>query len=213
MGYGWGWGGLGFYQAPSPTNYLNQHALTRAAAGPAARPSHSPYANNPNAYINRVRDNGFVSHYDVRRRRPPAYQPEQTASRGNTGRVELQPAATAAAPNPVPPLGSFFDASHKLVWPSESPINADLKEKRDLSDQASLAVLKEKRQQSAASISSVTHARQQLLYYGRPALQEIRTQSTPAIADSFHRFLLALYDSLAQAASPPEADSGTAPNP
>src|SRR5262245_19801797 len=68
MGYGWGWGGLGFYQAPSPTNFLNQHALTRAAGGRPARPSHSPYANNPNAYFNRVRDNGFVSHYDVRRR-------------------------------------------------------------------------------------------------------------------------------------------------
>jgi hypothetical protein len=98
------------------------------------------------------------------------------------------------------------------VWPSESPINGDLKEKRDLSDQASLAVREETRRQMAASISSVTHARQLLLDYGRPALQEIRAQSTPAIADSFHRFLLSLYDSLAQAAWPPDANSGTAPN-
>ena len=53
----------------------------------------------------------------------------------------------------------------------------------------------------------------ELIDYGQPALQEIRTQATPAIADTFHRFLLSLYDSLAQAVGPPDALSGTAPNP
>src|SRR4051812_28052386 len=56
MGMGWGWGGFGFSNVPSPTNFLHQHALTRAAAGMQARPSHSPYRNNPNSYINRIRD-------------------------------------------------------------------------------------------------------------------------------------------------------------
>src|SRR5262245_46140095 len=84
IGYGWGWGDLGFRTVPSPTDFLNQHALNRAAAGIQSRPSHSPYSGSPNAYFNRVRDNGFVSHYDVRRRLPPAYQPEPTASLGNT---------------------------------------------------------------------------------------------------------------------------------
>jgi hypothetical protein len=208
MGMGWGWGGFGFNNAPSPTNFLNQHALTNAARGMQARPSHSPYRNNPNSYINRVRDNGFVSHYDVRRRQPPAYRPEPTASLGNTGQVQPQAAAATAAPKPVLPLGSFFDAAQKLVWPNDSPINGDLKEKRDISDQASLAVLEETQHQSAASITSVTDARQKLLDYGRPALQEIRAQATPRIADTFHLFLLSLYESLAQAAWPPDAISG-----
>jgi hypothetical protein len=192
---------------------LNQHALNRGAAALQSRPSHSPYSNNPNAYFNRVRDNGFVSHYDVRRHRPPAYQPTPTASPGNTGGVAAQPAAATAARKPAPPLGSFFDASQKLAWPSDSPIDGDLKEKRNLSDQASLAVLEEVRQQTTASVSSATHAREKLLDYGRPALQEMRTRATPAIAETFHHFLLSLYDSLAQAAWPVDANPGTAPNP
>jgi hypothetical protein len=62
-------------------------------------------------------------------------------------------------------------------------------------------------------MSSVTHARQKLVEYGQPALQEIRAQATPVIADAFHRFLLALYDSLASAAGPPDAGAGTTSQP
>jgi hypothetical protein len=149
----------------------------------------------------------------VRRRQPPAYQPEPTGSLGNTGRGVPQAGAEAQSSRPIAPLSSFFNAASKLVWPSESPAGGDLGEKRDLADQASLAVLEETRRQVTASLSSVTHARQKLLDYGRPALQEIRAQSTPAIADSFHQFLLGLYDSLAQAAWPAEAGAGTIPKP
>jgi len=213
MGYGFGWGGFGFNNAPSPTNFLNQHALTRAAGGAQAPRSHSAYRNNPNAYFNRIRDNGFVSHYDVRRRQPPSYRPESTSSRGNSGRAEARPAADTAATNPIAQLVSFFNASKKLVWPNESPTGGDLKEKRVVSDQASLAVLEETKRQSVASISSVTHARQKLIDYGQPALKTIRTQATAAIADTFHGFLLSLYDSLAQAAEPPDSIAGTPPKP
>jgi len=55
----------------------------------------------------------------------------------------------------------------------------------------------------AASLSTVTQARQKLLDYGRPALKEIRQSATPRIADTFHLFLLSLYESLAQAANAP----------
>jgi hypothetical protein len=190
---------------------LNQHALTRAAAGLQGVPSQTPYANNPNAYFNRVRDNGFVSHYDVQRRRPPTYGQETTAPRRNTGGVDAPPAAAEAAPRPLVPLASFFDAAQKLVWPNESPTDGDLKEKRDHSDQASLAVLEETRRQPVASISSVTYARQVLIDYGQPALKKLRTETTPVIADTFHIFLLALYDSLAQAAGNVDGTPITAP--
>src|SRR5262249_37316043 len=74
IGYGWRWGGT----ANPTTQLLTQHALQRGAAALQSRPSRRPYANTPNAYFNRLRDNGFVSHYDVRRHRPPTYQPAPT---------------------------------------------------------------------------------------------------------------------------------------
>jgi len=204
-GFGWGWGGFG-YVAPSPTNFIQQHALTAAARGREPRPSHSPYANNPNAYFNRIRDNGFVSHYDVRRRQPPSYQNRRSSS-GSPSAVVSQPSPAGTAADAILPLASFFNAARTLVWPNESPTADELKEKRVLADQAILAVLDETTQQPSATVGSVTTARQKLLDYGQPALKEIRIQSTPPIADAFHRFLLSLYDSLALAAWPPSSAS------
>jgi hypothetical protein len=83
--------------------------------------------------------------------------------------------------------------------------------KRDRSDEASLVVLNETKQQTVASITSITEARERLLEYGRPALQEVRREQTPRIADSFHLFLLSLYESLAQAASPVPATASPDP--
>ena len=53
-----------------------------------------------------------------------------------------------------------------------------------------------------ASLSSAAYARKKLLGYGQPALKEIRSSATPALADAFHMFLLSLYDSLGQSAEP-----------
>jgi hypothetical protein len=198
---GFGWFG-GFNFIPSPGQFLNEHANIRAAQGQQARPSHSPYAGNPNSYINKIRDPGFIPRYDVGHRRPPAYRSEVTASRVDPT-AATQPAPTPPVARPVVPLASFFDAMLTLVWPSESPVEGKLKEKRDISDQACLVVLKETKQQKVATIGSVTTARNRLLDYGQPALQMIRAQSTPRIADSFHLFMLSLYESLAQAATPP----------
>jgi hypothetical protein len=204
MGAGWGWGMFGVQPSPS-TSFLNQHANTRAALGRPAPPSHNAYSGNPNAYFNRVRDNGFVSHYDVRRRRAPSYQTGSTADRG---REESRPAPPEASTAAIVPLASFFDASTRLVWPQESPVDGDFKEKRDVSDRAVLAVLKEKQQHGVASVTGAAEARQNLVDYGRPALRQLRAASTPPIADSFHRFLLSLYDSLGASALPPETAPG-----
>jgi hypothetical protein len=46
----------------------------------------------------------------------------------------------------------------------------------------------------------VASAREALIAYGQPALQYLRETSTARVADTFHLFLLSLYDSLAQAA-------------
>ena len=45
----------------------------------------------------------------------------------------------------------------------------------------------------------------------QPALQLIRSHSTPRIAENFHQFLLSLYDSLAAAANPTELASAAKP--
>jgi hypothetical protein len=202
-GMGMGWGMFGVPESPS-TRFLNDHALSRAEGVAARRSrSHSANAGSSNSYLNRVRDNGFTPHYDARRRRAPSYQPERTASLGNSGREEPRPAAAAAATRPLVSLKDFFDASLRLVWPQESPVDGEFGEKREIADRASLAVLKQTKEYGSAPITSVADARQKLVTYGQPALRHLRTAATPPIADAFHRFLLSLYDSLEAAASVP----------
>jgi hypothetical protein len=198
MGYGFGFG-MGMGQS-AVSGYLNDHALVGAARGMQGVPSRTPLAGNPNSFHNRLRDDGFVSHRDVRRRQPPTYRTEAMASLGN--RQMQQPQAPSAPAQPDLPLVSFFDPARRLVWPSESPVSGDLKELREISDLASLAVLDETKQIGTASITMAATAREKLLDYGRPALREIRASATPRIADSFHIFMLSLYESLAQAATP-----------
>jgi hypothetical protein len=111
-------------------------------------------------------------------------------------------AMTVAQARPVVPLASFYNAQHQFIWPGDAPTADALKDQRVIAEQASLAVLDEARKNGVASIAAVTDARQKLLDYGRPALKYVRTHETPRVADSFHGFLLELYDALAQAANP-----------
>jgi hypothetical protein len=199
----WGWGFGGFNYVPSPTDFLNQQALVNAARA-GSPPSNNVYAGNPNSYLNRIRDNGFVPSYDVVRRVPPARRPNPPVSPGERPGGQAPPQTVNTVPAPVVPLPSFFNDARQLVWPSDAPVAGDLKRKRDISDEGCLVVLGEFQMLGRASIASVTDSRQKLLDYGQPALQEIRTYATPRVADTFHLFLLSLYESLAQAANPPE---------
>ena len=191
--------GMGFRTVPSPTDFLNQHALINAqrASGPT---SNNVYAGNPNSYVNRVRDNGFTPSYNVQRRRSSTAAP---VSLGASSRAQAPVPPAAAATRNAPTLASYFDEQLRLVWPADAPVSGDLKPKRDASDKASLAVLTEVGKQGRASVAAATDARQKLLDYGRPALQEIRETATPVVADTFHAFMLSLYDSLKQAAAAP----------
>ncbi len=103
MGFGYGIMG-GFNSVPSPGDFLNQHSLLNAgrARGPV---SNNVYANNPNAFIHRIRDNGFVPHAGIVDRRSPGYQASRLRpqSLSQTSNNQPQPAAsspitTAAAP-------------------------------------------------------------------------------------------------------------------
>jgi len=216
MGFGYGILG-GFNYVPSPGDFLNQHALLNA--GRAGAPvSNNVYANNPNAFINRIRDNGFVPHAGIVDRRSPGYQasrlrPQSLSQTGNNQSPPAASSANAAARRPVVPIGSFFDASRMLVWPSDAPVEGDLITKRDTSDRACLAVSDLVDKHRSAPITTVTYARNRLLEYGQPALQFIRSHTTPRIAENFHQFMLSLYDSLAAAANPTELASATNPTP
>jgi len=214
IGMGMGMGMGGFHYASSPTDYLNQRArLNAARAGAPA--TQGSIAGNPNAYYNKVRDDGFVPHHDLQLRQSQAKRSQHPGSLGD--QVHRQPAVdsteASSRPKQAIPLTDFFDTSEKLVWPGEAPAAAGLKKKREIFERASLAVLEESRQQGVASIATVTAARQKLLDYGRPALQQVRASSTPQVADTFHHFLLSLYESLARSAAPPEITPGSAPKP
>jgi hypothetical protein len=202
--------GLGlFNRVPSPTQLINDQALISAGAG-RRQPSRNVYANNSNSYINRIRDNGLSPHYGAESRRPPGFEVDRRRARSlsQANNTPSQPAAVAIAeadPRPVHPIGSFFNVSRQLVWPSESPVADDLRAKRDTSDQACLVVVDLVEKHRSAPITTVTYARQRLLDYGQPALRALRSLTTPRVAEGFHLFLLSLYESLAAAANPPES--------
>ncbi|WP_165070728.1 hypothetical protein [Paludisphaera rhizosphaerae] len=208
---GFGWGGFAMPWVPTPTNFVNDWALQNAARA-GRPPSNNVYANNPNSYINRLRDPGFTPTQDARgfsygSRRAAEIAAAQAAR--SPGEVAAHGSSATTAPPPPPPakpaqpVASFFDASGRLVWPAEAPTNGDLKAKRDVSDQAAAAVRREVDAQGWAPIALAAEARQKLLDYGRPALQEVRASSTPMIAQTFHEFLMSLYNAIGSATVPP----------
>ena len=199
--YGYGFGMGGFNYVSSPTDFVNQHALSGARA---SRPApNDVYAGNPNSYLNRIRDNGFVPSFDVTRRIPPANRPDSRVSPGAKATGAAGGRRPVPPPKPVLPLPSFFNEARILVWPSDSPVEGELQQKREISDESSRVVLSEYQAQGRATIGSVTDSRQKLITYGQPALQHMRTNSTPRLADAFHMFMLSLYESLGQAAQSP----------
>jgi hypothetical protein len=202
FGFG-GWGG--FSPVPKPESFVNSMALV-AAARPSTAPNGHPYANDGNSYINHLRDNGFVDRYNVDRRSAYANQygtyPPPPVARTARPPVPTQTAMNVPQPKPNLPLVSFYNADNTLAWPGDAPVEGDLKEKRSAVDQASQAVLAETKKNGVATMASVTDARQKLIDYGKPSLQYLRAHETPRLADTYHLFLLSLYESLAQAASP-----------
>jgi hypothetical protein len=213
-GFG-GWGlGLGYNQnAYTDVNYLNSRANTLAGIAGA----HTPQPLQAPQY--QTRDDGFYDKYDMATRESMINRVARDPS-GEMGTADPSGVlVTAPAPRristpkaqsgPSEPttvkLANFFNKDQQLVWPSVSPISGDLGKKQEAADLAALAVLNEYDMKGLARLSTVTDARQKLLDYGRPALQYVRDNSTPALADSFHVFLLSLYGNLGNAATVPKA--------
>lgn len=218
--YGGGFGiGFGIGRTvPPPEMFLNQRALlnaSQATFGPRGFSSANPYANG-NAYFNNIRSNDFTQRYSIDSRaesqfrsirRPTASstRPRTTPTPAPATAATAAPAPAPAAANPVLPLASFFNAVGMLIWPEGSPTTGELGPKREASDQATGVVYREVQQRGFAPIGSVTDARTKLVDYGQPALAFMRENTTSRVADGFHLFLLSLYESLGQAATPPQA--------
>lgn len=203
--------GFGFENPKTETNFLNTWSLQNAAAAAANRPQ------NLTAPKFQVRDEGLTEKYDPETRAAminrTARNPKRELrlaglndTKPSVTTTNVTPAAVAQPkPRPVVQLNNFFDKSERLVWPSDAPINTELRAKRDLADQAILIVRNEYELQGIARLANVSDARQKLLDYGRPALDYARRQSTPIMAESFHSFLLGLYDNIGLAATTPRA--------
>ncbi len=210
-GFGYG---FGFNQnAYSDVNYLNQRSLQNGEAAAANRPQ--PLT----APQYQSRDDSLYDRYDLETResmidriaRDPAQEMGTASPTGAVPRPRnaSKPKAPAAAAQPEEPrsvhLADFFNQDHQLVWPSASPISGDFGKKQETADLAALAVLNEYDLKGLASTANVAEARRKLLEYGRPALDQVRQQSTPALTDAFHVFLLSLYGNLGAAATVPKA--------
>jgi hypothetical protein len=211
FGYGgFGYGGVGGIYGAQTNGMINSWALQNGQKATMGPVQDNVYANNPNAYINHLHDDGYLDKYDVGTRR----EIEASVGRYSDGpppsyyRPVSRPAPARPAPAqptaPIVPISSFFDRYQKLVWPGGSPDFGDLAARRTTADLACLGVLNDYNIHGLAQVGTVTEARSKLVEYGRPALQYIRDNSTPRVADTFHLFLLSLYESLAQAATIPK---------
>ncbi len=209
--YGFGIG-IGLPNTQAEVDFVNSWSLQRGAAAAANRPRPltSPSFQS--------RDEGFLERYDLATREAMvnriARNPRQQMSTVNPSGLRPDvppPPPISRSPQPVAAaepsarsvvlLGNFFNQDRRLVWPADAPVTGDLGGRRDVADRAMLAVLNEYELEGLAHLSNVTYARERLLEYGRPALEYARRLSTPAMADSFHAFLLTLYSNLGLAAT------------
>ncbi len=196
FGFGFGFGA----QTPASVNFLNDHAIARTHAAAAARPQ--PLR----APIPVSRDVDFFTRYDAATRAAMTDRVSRRRVLPRAPATQSQPisyADNSPTSRPVQPLASFFDKMRQLIWPADAPIEGDLAAKRATSDAQALVLLTEVSGRGYAQVATAADARDKLLEYGRPALQFMRDNSTPAVSDTFHAFLLSLYDSIGETPRPP----------
>jgi hypothetical protein len=201
---GFGWGFPHPYTPPS-VNMLNNRANVRAGMDQEALNRTS--LSTPDRFDYRRQQVAMQQRYDVSSTRGM-----QVARAGRGTPIPGTRASAAGRPTPPPgdqpapverpilEITSFVNQQDQLVWPSDAPVSGDLITRRDQADDAIHEVVLEYRAMNAARINTVATAREALIGYGQPALQYLRENSTARVADTFHLFLLSLYDSLAQAA-------------
>jgi hypothetical protein len=199
--WGFGYGGFGGGQVG---NYMTQQNINNRSAAAASYAysirqnipgTGNVYANNPNSYINNIRDASFSERFDPSTRRTIQSQAVRRSPTARPAENNAPRPATAS----ILPVTQFFSATGVLVWPSEAPVDGALGSQRSAADSAAKEVADQVKAQGFAPVGLVTNARAKLVDYGTPALTYLGEHTTPAVVDTFHRFLLSLYDSLGAA--------------
>ena len=190
---GFGGGGMGNYMEMSNINSRSSSAASYAYSSRGSMPgTGNVYANNPNSYINSVRDDSFYQRFDPSTRRNIE---SEVSRRPEAGLTSIgvpntnKPTKTRA---PITPLVNFFSAAGVLVWPSDPPVDGSLGDKKTAAEDSLKSVLQQYKLQGFAPVGLVTNSRTKLVEYGTPALEYLSQHTTPAVVDSFHRFLLSL---------------------
>ncbi|RUL86933.1 hypothetical protein [Tautonia sociabilis] len=219
-GYGWGYGAFLHPYTPPSVSTLDRIAVTRAGMDQEALNRTS--LSTPDRFDYRRQQVALQQRYDVqsmqgidvdRRGRGTPIPGSRPAPGAVDNAAEPGAPEAPSVPRPVLSVSSFVNDNGQVVWPADAPISGDLADQRDRADAAIKEVVDEERAMGYSRISTVASARQALLDYGQPALQFVRETSTPRVADTFHLFLLSLYDALAQAAERGASRTGGPPPP
>ncbi|MFM1802786.1 MAG: hypothetical protein RJA81_2138 [Planctomycetota bacterium] len=177
----------------SPTKMVqNRRPITQNVGGPVtSAPS------NPNAYWNHLREP--VPNYtmtprtDIRRGIPGIDTVSTRSRRTSSGTSENKPRDNAQH------FLGFFNEKGVLVWPNDAPLEGELSGKRAKVDLAMTDLRSDLVQNRKATVAKIVTSRNDLLDYGRPALAFLR-DNRPTQADSFHAWLLELYNTIGKMA-------------
>src|SRR5262245_22026346 len=145
---------------PSPTDYLYNISLARAAAHASAdRQTAAQMArSNPNAYWNRIRDNSGANTYDLTSRQSLSHRVGATA--------RPAPAAATAPSRPrVHALDDYFLDGSRFDWPRDAPEDGPGQSDRAAADHALRAVFEQVRSGGTANAQSVAAARAKVIAY------------------------------------------------
>lgn len=207
FGIGIGYPGFPFlyYNIPSvasPTEYLYDRDRQRiaqfgnAAQQQASASAMAGSAANSNAYFNRLRDFSGESTYHVASRQSVGQRAtlprREAASRGAVATAPGRPEALS--------IDAYFLTDGTIDWPRDAPDAGTLGSARAEVEQAVKIVRAQVQSRGRATVQSIGEAKQRLVHYGQPALAEVRSARSGAVADVFHYFLLFLHQSLDHAA-------------
>jgi hypothetical protein len=191
FGFGGPFFGPAYAPYVSPTMLVqDRRPMTQNVGGPVTT---APA--NPNAYWNYTRDSSQSF----------AFTPRNDIRRGVRG-IDSASTRRVSTPNsrneksgvkPADHFLGFFSQNGQLVWPADAPLEGELSGKRAAVDSAMAELRTQAQSKTNFKVSSIVQSRNTLLDYGRPSLAILR-ENQPSRADSFHAWMLDLYNTLGQ---------------
>jgi len=209
--FGFGFGGFGIYArpyTPPSVNFLYDRANARVGVDTGA----PKQLKEPDRFAYRKQYIEMQERASFNSRQPTSSQiGSRQAALTSLSKPDVQrgavPRGQTVSRSQAPPITRFINQQGEVAWPADAPVTGSLAAKREQANKAIQTVVDQYQANNAVSVEAVAKARQDLVVYGKPALATLRQQTSPSVAESFHLFLLALYDSLAQAAQGRSATS------